>query len=499
MGIHVVAGTMSTLDGDHAKRRPSLTRGFWARGAALGLSALAAGCATYTPKPIAPMESASSLENRRLDDAQLLKFIGGLSPDGAVAEAQWDLTTLTLAALYFHPDVEISRAKLALARAGVVTAGQIPNPNLNLSPTYHATLANPSAWTVGILVNFLLETFGKRELRVEQARNLVEAAREDLASASWQIRGKVRSALLDVWAATGRIRLIERRRGVQQQLVAVLERRFAGGEIAALDVARERINLNQIELSARDADREAAEARTKLATAVGVPASALGRVDPSLAAIERPAQTPDVDGLTAGPMRRKALFERPDVLGLLAEYEASQAALRLEVARQYPDLTLGPGYTYDQGDNLFSFGLGADLPVFNQNQGPIAEAEARRRETAARFLGLQAKIIGDIDAAVASYRASMRTVSTADALLEGQTQRRQQLDRAFRQGEVDRSAPLTADLELAVIELARFEALVQHRRALELIEDALQQSLFDGGGLYMRLPERMPSKMAEGS
>lgn len=477
------------------ERRREAARGFWVRVVALGLSALTFGCATYTPKPIAPAEAASSLENRRLDDARLLKFVESALPDRAMAEGQsppWDLTTLTLAALYFHPDVEISRAKLALAGAGVITAGQIPNPNLNLSPTYHATVTNPSAWTVGVLVNVLLETFGKREIRVEQARNLVEAARQDLVSASWQVRARVRSAMLEVWAAGGRIRLIERRRGVQQQLVAVLERRFAGGETAALDVARERISLNQIELSARDAEREAAEARTKLATAVGVPVSALERIEPSLSAIERPGQAPDFEGLTTSPMRRQALLERPDVLGLLAEYEASQSALRLEVARQYPDLTLGPGYTYDQGDNLFSFGLGVDLPVFNQNQGPIGEAEARRREAAARFLALQAKIIGDIDAAIASYRAAARTVSTADALLEGQVRRRQQLDRAFSQGEVDRSAPLTADLELAVIELSRFEAIVQHRRALELIEDALQQSLFDAGDVHKRLPERVP-------
>ena len=59
---------------------------------------------------------------------------------------------------------------------------------------------------------------------------------------------------------------------------------------------------------------------------------------------------------------------------MLAEYQASQSALQLEIARQYPDVQLGPGYEFDQGDNKWMLGLGVTLPVFNQNQGAIAAA-----------------------------------------------------------------------------------------------------------------------------
>ena len=345
------------------------------------------------------------------------------------------------------------------------------------------------------LVNFVLETAGKREKRVEQARNLVEAARQDIATAAWQVRGGVRTSLLDLWAAEGRLRLVERRETVQAQIVTLLEGRFGAGETSALDVARERINLSQARLSLRDTERQAAEARARLAAALGVPVRAIESVKLSLAVFDRPAETPDVNDLAAGSLRRKALQERTDVLGLLAEYEAAQSGLRLEVAKQFPNITLGPGYTYDQGFDLYTFGLSVDLPIFNQNQGPIAEAEARRKEAAARFVALQAKIIGDIDRAIASYRGGTRAVATADTLLQGQMRRRQQIDRSFRLGEVDRLAVLTTDLEQAVIELARFEAIVQQREALALIEDALQHSMFDGGSLYIRLPEKMPDNV----
>ena len=457
------------------------------------------GCASYTPRPLDPEVAATALEERRLDDPRLARFIVAVQPEAAptdVSSLVWDLSTLTLAALYFHPDIEIGRAKIAVATAGITTAAQIPNPNLALSPSYH-TVATPTSWTVGILVNLVLETFGKREIRVEQAKALVEAARQDLATASWQIRGRVRSSLLDLWAASGRMRLIAQRRAVQEQLVALLERRFAAGDVAVLDIARERINLNQIELSLREAERQAAEACVRLAAAVGVPVRAFDGVEPSTGALERPATMPDLADLSTGALRRQALRQRPDIQALLAQYEASQSALRLEIARQYPDLTLGPGYTYDQGDNLFSFGFSADLPILNQNQGSIAAAEARRQEAAARFLALQAQIVGEIDAAVAGYRAAARTAATADALLEDQRRRGQRLERAFREGEIDRSGPLTAQLELAATDLSRFEALAEQRRALAAIEDAVQRGMFDSGDRYVKLTGRIEVKHEE--
>ena len=37
-----------------------------------------------------------------------------------------------------------------------------------------------------------------------------------------------------------------------------------------------------------------------------------------------------------------------------------------------------------------------DLPLFNQNQGPIAQARARREQAAARFTALQTQIIDSL-------------------------------------------------------------------------------------------------------
>ncbi|ODT20856.1 MAG: hypothetical protein ABS35_18895 [Kaistia sp. SCN 65-12] len=458
-------------------------------------SVLVAGCASYEAKPLPPAQTAAALERRTLSDPALSRFIAAASPSYAAEAGSWDISTLTLAALYYHPEIDISRNRLALAQAGIVTARQVPNPTITVAPG-NGLLASeaPSPLTIGFLINFVIETFGKRDIRIEQATNATEAARQDLASAAWQVRGGVRTSLLDLWASEGRLKLATRRLALQQRIVDLLERRFGAGESSALDVARERINLSQVAIALRDSERQAGEARARLAAAVGIPARSIEQVTIVLTTFDNPPSMPDVRDMSEGGLRQRALLERTDVLGLLAEYEASQSAVRLEIAKQYPNISVGPGYAFDRGDNLYNFELSVDLPIFNQNQGPIAEALARRREAAAKFVALQAKVIGDIDRAVASYRGAVRTVATANTLLASQRDRRRQIDRAFQLGEVDRMAPLTADLEEEVVQLARYEAVIQQREAMAMLEDALQQSLFDGGYSFIRLPQRVSGR-----
>src|SRR5205085_2292763 len=98
--------------------------------------------------------------------------------------------------------------------------------------------------------------------------------------------------------------------------------------------------------------------------------------------------------------RRELLLTRPDILASLAEYAASQSALQLEIAKQYPDIHLSPGYEFDQGDNKWSLGVGITLPIFNRNQGAIREAIAKRSEAAANFATLQAHAINETERAV---------------------------------------------------------------------------------------------------
>ena len=440
--------------------------------AVIFLTILLTGCASVPSRPLVPATSAATLDARSLNDPRLEAFLAA-SGAAAAPTAPWDLHRLTLAAVFFHPDIEVADARLAVAEAAIRTAAQRPNPSFNLTPQFNATNANPTAWTIGTAVNLLLELFGKREARTGEAKALAEAARFDIDSASWQVRGRVRSAMVALWSAERRATLVAQRHDLQIDLTGFVERRLAVGEASSLDAGRERASRDAAVLAVSDAARDVADARVSLATAIGVPVRALDGIRLDYAAItDAPLPT---DFAT---LRRTALTTRGDIQASLARYAASEGALKLQLANRFPNLAIGPGYQYDQGDNKFALSIQADLPIFNANGGPIAEAAARRREAAANFTALQAQIIGDIDRAMAAYRTASASLEAANALAARQADRQARNARVFRAGAIDHVSLLIGEIEYAAGEDARLQALTAQRTALGQLEDALRVAIF---------------------
>ena len=98
-----------------------------------------------------------------------------------------------------------------------------------------------------------------------------------------------------------------------------------------------RLLLQKARLDLSDAQRQQAEARARVAEAIGVPLSALKDVE---VAYDLTSLPPDLDRLTSSEVRRQALQRRADVLAALADYAASESALQIGVAKQYPDIHL---------------------------------------------------------------------------------------------------------------------------------------------------------------
>ncbi len=453
-----------------------------------------AGCATFQPKPISPTGTAAAFEARTLDSAGLRKFLtANLGHDvTSWPPKTWDFQMLTLAAFYYHPDLDVARAKWGVAESAVVTAGGRPNPSVGFTPEYNVDAAHGiSPWKLPFTFDIPIETAGKRGYRIDQAKYLSEAARLNIATVAWRVRSRLRARVIDLYAASQTERFLARQQAVQQELVKLLEQRLDFGEASQPDVTRERIALAQTQLSLRRAQKQRAEARVRLADALGLPVGALDGVNLSFGFFDR--ATIDLPSRDA---RRQALLQRPDILAALSTYAASQSALQLEIAKQYPDVHLGPGYSWDQGDSKWSLGVSLTLPLFNQNQGPIAEAEARRNEAAARFLSLQAQVIGEIDRALAGYRAALQTLRTADQLVESRNEQQRSAQQMFDSGQADRLELRSADLELTAAELSRFNALTAIQQSIGTLENAVRQPLNPPESLS-NLPETNPRAAEE--
>jgi outer membrane protein, heavy metal efflux system len=441
--------------------------------ASLGLLALG-GCVHYQARPIDPARTAQSFAARHLDDAGLRAFVETTAAPRPESwpPARWDLDSLTLAALYFQPDLDVARARWAVAQGGQAAAGERPNPSVTGGPGYNTTTKTPTPWIPLVSFDIPIETAGKRGHRIAEAAHRAEAARLDLATTVWQVRGRVRSALIDLGGAEEEARLREDQQALHRDNVRLLRLQWEAGAISAFELAQARLAADTSRLALRDAERRRDEARVGLAQAVGVPAEAMGALALSFDGLDT---FPPEEAL--GEARSQALLHRTDVLSALSAYAATQEALQLEIAKQYPDIHLGPAYEYDQGDDKWTLGIGLTLPVFSRNRGPIREAEARREESAASFLALQARVLAEIDRAVAGYRGARRQQDDAEEIVTTLRKEEATARAILELGEISRSDLVALQLQLGATSLARLDAITRARQALGALEDALQSPL----------------------
>ncbi len=436
----------------------------------ISLVAVLGGCVSYQSKNIDPVATAAQLDRRSLDDARLQKFIAA---HGQATGGEWDLPRLTLAAFYFNPGLDAARARLAATEAGVRTAEARPNPTFTFTPGQSdETPGGITPWILGYALDIPIELAGKRAHRTTEAQLRSERARLELASAAWTVHSGVRRALIDWQGAEEEAQLWRAQLPQVVQALRLVEAQVAAGDASGLDAAQMRTLVAKAELAARASERAVTTARSRLAEAIGVPMAKLAEVKPVWRGVAEGAPA-----VVTAEARAWAARNRADLLAALATYAATQAALQGEIARQYPNLTLGPGYQLDQGKGKWSLGLSVTLPVLNRNEGPIAAAEANRAAAAAQFIEVQNRVLAEVDRAAADYAstaADLATVGGLRAALERQTSL---LRARHAAGDSSRLELVRAEVELA--DQARTELAAQQRaaQALGTLEDAVQRPL----------------------
>jgi outer membrane protein TolC len=406
----------------------------------------------YRAQPLDAGRRASTLTNARL------------------ASRRWTVSALTSEALRRNPELALARAQYQSARAAITTAGERPNPTVALSPQIVTPFTQWIAGTYGVDFDWTIETGAKRSSRLAAARHAANAAAANVITAEWKVRAAVRRAMLELYGAQRREKLLVAASARQAEVQELITERIAAGAASSLETAQPRHLSAQLQLQNRDAEKLSALARGALAEALGMSVNGLTGATFSFDAFTK-ASGPKQLG------RGRALTQRGDILAALSEYAAADSNLRLELAKQYPDVHVNPGYQLDAGENKWSLGLSLTLPILNQNKGPIREAVAKRQEASARFDVVQARSIAEIDRALASIRAARAKLVTVDQLRAAQEQQMQSLERLSAAGETDKLAVSTAAVERATTEIARSDAEVELQAALGAWQEATQTRL----------------------
>ena len=435
------------------------------------------GCARYQVKPLQPETRLAEFKARSLADPALIGYMNAsLRSPVVLPKSRWELPALTLVAFYYHPEIELARARAAGIQAAVATANQRANPNFSFGTTLETPFQDTLPWILTPALDLLFERASERRSRTAQADRLASAARWDIGATAWEVRSRLNVRLTDHVFAVRESELLREEEAIRAEYFSSLQTRLALGDISRLDVEASRIELQRVRLQLNVVEGRVSETRAALPEALGIPAGTLSNLEFHEPRLENPIQLTE-DQLRT--LESDALLNRVDIYRVLEQYAAAEAALQMQIAAQRPNFSLGPAFRWREGQQRWTLGLSFELPVFNRNEGPIAEAEAARETTARDFDRLQASVVADVEQASASYRAAIGQRRSAVDLNAAAADRLAGIQQLFDLREVDYMIVLAARLEVALAKRADLLALRKLHAALAMIEDAIQRPLGD--------------------
>lgn len=398
-----------------------------------------------------------------------------LAPATQSDEIHWDRLSLLAAAIVGNPSLAEARAKIATAEAEARQSRIGPAPALTLTAEYANDTSASSPWLLGGAIDIPLDLGGTRTTRIETAALSVQSARYAYAEALWAARMAIVRGLADHFSASAQARLYRELGDLYARQMAAMERRLAAGEVSRADLERVRAEGADAARNASDAEARSATALRQVAEAVGVSPAAL----PAAGLVWQDFDAPGTDAVPASDeLRHKALLARADIGDALVGYQQSENGLKSAVAKQYPAVTIGPGYTWERGLVKVPFSLGLVLPPLDLNRHAIATAEAKRAEAGRHLETVVVTAQAAIDRALTESRAA-RAALVHIRQSEAPTANRLalQADRELKAGAIDRVEWASARAGALRARIAESQAVARLHAADAALEDALRRPL----------------------
>jgi outer membrane protein TolC len=424
----------------------------------------AAGCVAYEPRPLDPEAILRDLERVELPATTDSSAAGGAATPQLTARqaAGW--------AVAHNPGLKALRADLGIAQAELVRAGLLPDPAIGwesmnaLAIQFAGGTPHQADYVAGLVASWPVPRPGEIGAREDQASAHLQGARSSVLAAEWSLARNVHLACLDLEAVRAKLQLNARVLETARRTADFFaEARRAGGATAVQE------NLAGIELAGREQERirlegEQRAARQEVHRWLGIPPDA--PLDVTMGA--DPFVLPSLPDKDTTALVNAALQKRPDLLQIMAEYDASEAELRLEVARQWPQLSIGTG-------------LAIVLPFFSRwNRPAIDAAMARREKVEAEVRAAVHSLRADVHAAVASEQEAVRQVRHFEENLLPKVQESLRLtDEALRVREVTAIEILTAQRQVLDVQNNYLEARIRAARARLLLDTATGAVLAD--------------------
>lgn len=426
----------------------------------------------YLAEPIQPEQSLQQILDTGTDNKGFKTFLQlNNYPVHHWPITQWDFHGLALAAIYFNPAIKLARSELTIQQAKQQTAKQRPNPTIGI-PLEHHSATGDSPWLIGLVSDFLFERSEKVGAKLKQAEANKRAAKINIEQEIWHIYHELHHKLIEYYATLEQKNYLLAQQDLLKQNLALLERRQELGQVSQFEVSSVRLELQHIQLRIADQDYAINDAYHKLIAITGLQSNKFKKDDIVFTDLDEHLAATITD---ASEVRAITLNKRFDIRIKLQEYDALEAALKLEIEKQYPDLNLSPGFIFDQGDRIWALGANWVLPLFHNNEGQIQEALARRSHLQAEFIAMQTDLVNRLDRVVQNLQDKQASYKKTLELVEELKVRAGQIKKQFDLGYSDSLSVVRSKLEIEKANQALFAIKVGVLRVFVKLEQIMQQ------------------------
>lgn len=290
------------------------------------------------------------------------------------------LTEQQAIALFYERNLDLIAAQYHVdqAQADRIVAAAIPNPVLTvnlyeLNPKMLKDGNSRLGPALSPQIQQLIETAGKRRLRMESSELGSEAAELDLQDTVRVLTNAVRRAYYTLLLAQKTFEVARDNADRYREIVRINTLRLKSGDIAETDLLRLEVESQKAQGDLDQTKTALAQARADLLLLLGWPENSL-----EISAVESwLSATPLTTRVEQASLVNRALELRPDLKAARVRIQQAQKMLTLARRLSVPDVTISGSYTRDPANNILDtggIGISVPLPLFYRREGEIAKA-----------------------------------------------------------------------------------------------------------------------------
>jgi cobalt-zinc-cadmium efflux system outer membrane protein len=391
-----------------------------------------------------------------------------LLPAALLAQTPQRLTLAEAEALWqeHNRELQLARSAISGAEADVLTAGQLPNPQVSLNITQISPWSGYGAgpWKDKKMDNVLrldqlLERGGKRDLRIKGADARLDASRYDLDDTR-------RQQLLALQQSYFDLRLAQEKRRLAGELAANYDKSLDTGRIRLKAGDISQVELSRLQIDKSRADNEVRQTQAELEQAQVTLAYLIGRERDAAQLVAADNWPP----LGDHQLKRGDPEQRPDVAAARLRVAAAEAARDLAKAQKTRDVTLGIQYEHNlQNEPTNSYGFGVSIPlfIFHEYEGDIARAEADLTTARLLYDRTLAQAVGGSDQASSALRSAEERLRRLETGLLADAERvAKAAELAYSRGAMNLMDLLDARRTLRQIQIETATARADYAKAL---------------------------------